>query len=89
MYEYDPRCKDTTPKLTSTQHAWYHGYQVVPELEQRLTNEKGYELSCIRHYLNNVDYQCQFRNRDVKMFLINHFVSNISFTIPNKKNDGI
>ena len=85
MYEYDPRCKDTTPKLTPTQCAWYHGYQVVPELEQRLTNEKGYELSCIRHYLNNVDYQCQFRNRDVKMFLINHFVSNISFAIPNKK----
>ena len=54
MYEYDTRCKDTTPKLTPTQRAWYHGYQVVPELEERLTNGKGYELSCIRHYLNNV-----------------------------------
>ena len=49
MYEYDPRCKDTTPKLTPTQRAWYHGYQVVPELERRLTNGKGYELGCIRH----------------------------------------
>ena len=81
MYKYDSRCKDTTPKLTPKQRAWY---QVVPELlEQGLTNGKGYELSCIRHYLNNVDDQCQFRNRDVQKFLIIYFGSNVSFTNPD------
>ncbi len=44
----------------------------------------GYELSAIRDRLNRrVDVEHQFRNRDVKVFLLRHFGSNIDFTYPD------
>lgn len=46
-------------------------------------NGKGYELSAIRNYLNSIDDHCNFRNRDVKIFLINQFGSEIDFTYPD------
>ena len=55
---------------------------VVEELNQGLKTGKGYELSVIRDNLNNKDESCNFCNRDVKTFLMNHFGVKIDFTYP-------
>lgn len=45
----------------------------MPELEQGLKNGKDCELCVIRDHLNSIDGQCNLKNRDVKIFLINQF----------------
>jgi hypothetical protein len=80
MHNYESRSKYLVWKLAAKQRAWG---QVVPELEQGLTNDKGFELSIIQANLNSIDDQCNFRNRDVKVFLINQFGSAIDFTYPD------
>ena len=79
IYKYESISKETTPELSSKQIFWN---QIVPELEQRLTSGKGYELSVIRDHLNNLKEQCEFRNRDVKIVSINQFGNAIDFTCP-------
>ena len=86
MYQYDTRAKDMVPKLTSKQLAWN---QVVPELEQGLNSGKGYDLSVIRDHLNSIDALCKFRNRDVKIFLMNQFGDEINFTYPESMSKSL
>lgn len=75
-----------SPKMSEKRLAWG---QVVKELEQGLKNGKGYELSVIRDNLNSINKNCNFRNRDVKVFLINHFGNEIDFTYPSAVNKSI
>ena len=63
--------------------------QVARELEQGIKNGKGYELSVIRDNLNNLDECCNFRNRDVKIFLMDQFGDEIDFTYPSAMNKPI
>lgn len=80
LYKYDSRDKASIPKVSEKQLAWN---QVVKELEQGLKEGRGYELSTIRDSLNNIDDKCNFRNRDVKVFLLNTFGNEIDFTYPS------
>ena len=73
---------EQSPELNSKQRAWA---DIAPELEVGLKGGTGYELSAIRDRLNGlVDVEHQFRNRDVKVFLLRHFGSNIDFTYPDE-----
>ena len=73
---------EQSPELNSKQRAWA---DITSELEVGLKGGTGYELSAIRDRLNGlVDVEHQFRNRDVKVFLLRHFGSNIDFTYPDE-----
>ena len=73
---------EQSPELNSKQRAWA---DIAPELEVGLKCGTGYELSAIRDRLNGlVDVEHQFRNRDVKVFLLRPFGSNIDFTYPDE-----
>ena len=63
--------------------------QVVNKLENGLKNGKDYELSVIRNRLNTINKDCNFRNRDVKIFLINHLGNEIKFTYPSVVNKSV
>ena len=70
---------EQSPELNSKQRAWA---DIAPELEVGLKGGTGYELSAIRDRLNGlVDVEHQFRNRDVKVFLLRHFGGNIDNTL--------
>ncbi|KAG0710090.1 hypothetical protein GWK47_023525 [Chionoecetes opilio] len=77
MYKYDSRSKELAPQLSTKHLVWN---QVVSELEKGLKNGNGYELCVIRNHLNSI---AGFRNRDVKIFLINQFGSDVDFTYPD------
>eukprot|EP00918_Siedleckia_nematoides_P108296 GHVU01236350.1.p1 GENE.GHVU01236350.1~~GHVU01236350.1.p1 ORF type:complete len:407 (-),score=39.87 GHVU01236350.1:38-1258(-) len=79
LYKYETHDKASQPKASEKKLAWNH---VTKELEEGLKNGKGYELSVIRDLLNSINENCNFRNRDVKIFLLNHFGGQIDFTDP-------
>lgn len=62
---------------------------ILPELQQGLRDGKGYELSVIRDHLNCINDQANFHNKDVKIFLINQFGSEIYFTYPSALNKSM
>ena len=86
LYKYDSRDKAFYSKASERRLAWD---QVVNKLENGLKNGKGYELSVIRDRLNTMNKDCNFRNRDVKIFLINHFGNEIKFTYPSVVNKSV
>lgn len=79
LYKFETRDNDIQPQVSQKQIAWT---QIVTELDQGLKSGKGYELSVIRDRLNSIDGNCNFRNRDVKVYLINQFGNDIEFTYP-------
>lgn len=86
LYRYESRSKGSAPPKSRQQPSWI---QIVPELIQGLNTGKGYELGAPRNYLNTVDEQCNFRNRDVKIFLMNQFGAEIAFTYPRTLNKSM
>ena len=66
LKRFEARDKNVKPKMSQKQVAWD---QIVRELEQGLKDGQGYELSVIRDHLNNINSDCKFRNRDVKVYL--------------------
>ena len=77
LHHYESQRKTSKPKNSEKKLAWN---MIAMELEQGLKNGKGYELSSIRDHLNKINDKCNFRNRDVKVFLLNQFGSEIDFT---------
>ena len=77
LYHYESQRKTSKPKNSEKKLAWN---MIAMELEQGLKNGKGYELSSIRDRLNKINDKCNFRNRDVKVFLLNQIGSEIDFT---------
>ena len=77
LYKFESCDKDIKPQVSKKQLAWTQG---VKELDQGLKGGKGYELNIIRDRLNSIDTECNFYNRDVKVFLTNHFGKEIEFT---------
>ena len=62
---------------------------IVTELVNGLNHGQGYELSVIRDRLNSIDESCSFRNRDVKVYLINEFGKGIEFSYPANKSKSL
>lgn len=62
---------------------------IVAELVNGLNHGQGYELSVIRDRLNSIDESCSFRNRDVKVYLINEFGKGIEFSYPANKSKSL
>ena len=81
--QYD---KDLGPKMSPKQQSWN---KIIKELEQGLRNGKGFELSEIRDLLNTIDATCNFQNRDVKIFLVNHLKIQIEFCFPQDRSKSI
>ena len=80
-FEQASHSTEESPELNSKQRAWA---EIAPEIAVGLKGGTGYELSAIGDRLNRrVDVEHQFRNRDVKVFLLRHFGSNIDFTYPD------
>lgn len=67
--------------------AWSH---VATDIEKGLNQGEGYELSHIRDCMNKVmtSGSC-VTNRDVKLFLVNHFGDKVVFSYPRQKNKSI
>ena len=86
LYKYDSRDKASQPKVSEKMRAWN---QVAKELEEGLKSGKGYELSVIRDRLNSIEENSDFRNRDVKVFLMDQFGGKIDFTYPSAVNKSI
>ena len=81
-FEHASRSTGEPPELNSKQRAWG---DIASELDEGLKSGNGYELSAIRDQLNRlVDDEHQFRNRDVKIFLLRYFGNSIDFTCPDK-----
>ena len=86
LSKYDKRDSDSKPKLSEKMLAWN---QITKDLEHGLKSGKGYELSGIRDRLNIINEKCNFRNKDVKICLINQFGNNIDFAYPSARNKSI
>ena len=80
-YSKASRTTDDPPTLSVKQRAWNN---ILSKLEVGLNGGSGFELSAIRDNLNRrVDEGNQFRNRDVKIYLVRQFGSSIDFTYPD------
>lgn len=77
LYKFESRDKNMQPPVSKKQQVWS---QLVKELDEGLKSGKGYELNVIRDRLNSIDSECNFRNRDVKVYLTNQFGKEIEFT---------
>ena len=86
LYKYDTRDRAPKPEVSRKRLAWN---EIADELEQGIKDGKGYELSVIRDKLNKIDEKCNFRNRDVKVFLMDQFGNAIDFTYPSARNKSI
>ena len=73
-FEQASHSTELSPELNSKQRAWADIASGI---------EVGLVMNSIRDRLNRfVDVEHQFRNRDVKVFLLRHFGSNIDFAYP-------
>ena len=69
--------------MNRKKEAWLN---IIGDIETRLSNGEGVELSYVRNCLNESLNSDTITNKEVKLLLISHFSDDIKFTLPKQKN---
>ena len=76
-------CEVARVSVNKKKEAWL---DIIGDIETRLSNDEGVELSYVRNCLNEKMNSDTITNKEVKLLLISHFGDNIKFTLPKQKN---